>query len=150
LGRNSETAILLEKLASTYVGPLTIAKDAADYFSGSPQKILERPDTLFVISLAQLQKLARSAHFPKAFTFGMDLIHLVDTLHAFTAQYQAKIIVKHLDHIAVAVDGMISTTKLDEEQEIWRVNTAAQATVWWLQNPSKAFEALTTSIHEIL
>jgi hypothetical protein len=149
LGRNSETAILLEKFAEKYSGQLTVTKDAADYFTSAPQKILERPDTAFVISLAQLQKLAASAKFPQAFTFGMDLLHLVETLHEFTEKYQANIIVKHLENILVAANGQVSSTKLAEDKEIWRVPTASHASVWWLQNPAKPFEALTTAVYEI-
>jgi NAD(P)H-hydrate repair Nnr-like enzyme with NAD(P)H-hydrate dehydratase domain len=148
LGRNSETAILLEKFAASFAGQLVVAKDAADYFTSSPQKILERPDTTLVISLAQLQKLARMAKFPQAFTFGMDLLHLVDRLHKFTQQYQTNIIVKHLENIIVAANGQVSTTKLATDQDIWRVKTAAHASVWWLQNPGKTFEALTTAVYE--
>ncbi len=148
LGRNSETAILLEKFIEKYSGQLTITKDAADYFSNTPQKILHRPNTSFVISLAQLQKLAAAAKFHKAITFGMDLLHLVEALHEFTKEFPADIVVKHLENILVASGGQVSTTKLSADKEIWRVQTAAHASVWWLQNPGKPFEALTTAVHE--
>ena len=105
LGRNSETAILLEKCAEKYHGQLTLTKDAADYFTVAPQKILVRPNTLFVISLAQLQKLAASAKFTSAITFSMDLLRLVDTLHEITIQFPVHIIVKHLDKLIVASEG---------------------------------------------
>jgi hypothetical protein len=146
LGRNSETAIVLEKFAEKYSGRLTITKDAADYFTSSPQKILNRPETTFVISLAQLQKIAAYAGFTTAFTFKMDLLHVVDTLRKFTLQFPVNIVVKHLENLIVAVNGQVSTTKLSEEKEIWRIETAATSSVWWLQNPSKTFEALTTAV----
>ncbi len=101
---------------------------------------------MLVLSFAQLQKMASSARFATAFTFDMDFLRLIDSLHEFTAQYKVEIIVKHLQTIYVAVKGQVSTTKLDSDQDIWRVKTAAKATVWRLQNPSKAFEALTTSV----
>jgi hypothetical protein len=148
LGRNAETAILLEQFASKYAGQLTLTKDAVDYFAQTAASLLERPETTLVLSLAQLQQLARSARFAQPFTFGMDFLRLVDTLHAFTEHCAAHIIVKHLDTMFVAVNGQVSTTKLSEDVEIWRVATAAQAAVWWLQNPSKPFEALTTAVYE--
>jgi hypothetical protein len=40
----------------------------------------------------------------------------------------------------------VSTTRLTTDKEIWRVDTAAAATVWWLQHKEKAFEALTTAV----
>jgi hypothetical protein len=146
LGRNSETAIALEKLAEKYTGQLTITKDAADYFTSSTQKVMMRPNTLFVVSLAQLQKLAQSASFPHAFTFNMDLLHLVETLHTFTDTYPLSVIVKHLETILVAHNGQVSSTKLKEDVETWRVHAASRAAVWWLQTPNKSFEALTTSL----
>lgn len=146
LGRNSETAILLEKFADKYKGQLTATCDAADYFTSAPSMILTRPDTLWVISLAQLQKLAISAKFTTAFTFDMDILRFVDALHEFTLQHPLLIIVKHLGNIFVAVDGRISSTRLKSELPVWRLKTASHAAVWWLQNPGKPFEALTTSL----
>lgn len=63
IGRNSETAILLEKFTDLYHGQLTITKDAVDYFTALPQALLARPETTLVLSFAQLQKLATNAHF---------------------------------------------------------------------------------------
>ena len=146
MGRNSETAILLEKFAETYTGQLTITKDAADYFTSSSQKVAGRPDTLFVISLAQLQKLALSTGYTEPFTFTMDLLHLVETLHDFTITYQMSVIVKHLDTIFVAHRGHVSTTKLNLDEDVWRLPAATRAAVWWLQNPNQSFEALSTAI----
>jgi hypothetical protein len=145
-GRNSETAILLEACVTKYSGPLTLTKDTVDYFAGSPVALLNRPDTLLVLSFAQLQKLASSARFTTAFTFDMDFLRLIDALHELTAQHQPSIIVKHLESIFVAVNGQVSSTKLTEDLEVWRVKTAAHATVWWLQNPAKPFEAMTVSL----
>jgi ADP-dependent NAD(P)H-hydrate dehydratase / NAD(P)H-hydrate epimerase len=145
LGRNSETAILLEKFAEKYFGQLTITRDAADYFTSTPEIVLQRPDTLFVISLAQLQKLALTASFTQAFTFNMDLLRLIETLHNFTEAYQLSVIVKHLDNVFVAHHGQVSSTKLEQEEEIWRLTAASRAAVWWLQTPNQSFEALTMS-----
>lgn len=145
LGRNSETAILLEQFITKFTGRLTITKDAADYFIKSPRLLLGRDKILLVLSFSQLQKLASNSHFSSAFTFDMDFLRLVDSLHDFTIQHPVNIIVKHLQTLFVAVNGQISTTKLEQGQEIWRVNVAASASTWWLQNPTKRFEALTTS-----
>ena len=146
LGHNSETAVLLERLPQEYQGQLTITKDAIDYFTAAPTPVLERPDTLLVLSFAQLQKLAISGHSPQAFTFSMDLLRLIESLHEFTLRHETAIIVKHLENILVAADGQVSTTKLDKDLPTWRVQTAARAAVWWLQNQAKPFEALTTAV----
>lgn len=150
LGRNSETAIALERFTASYHGLCTITKDAADYFTQAPERILKRPDTLLVISMAQLQKLATQSHFKQSFTFGMNLLQLIEALHEFTRLHETYIITKHLDTLFVAVDGMVSTTKTASDRDIWRVTTAATASVWWLQNTSKPFAALTTAMVEKL
>lgn len=146
LGRNSETAIVIEKFVTKYSGQLTITKDSIDYFTNGSVILLERSDTTLVISFAQLQKLAVQAKFPLAFTFEMDLIRLVDTLHQFTERYPVAIVTKHLDNFIVAVNGQVSTTRLTKPQDIWRVKISAHTSVWWLQHPAQQFEALSTAI----
>lgn len=145
-GHNSETAVLLEKFAQDYDGLLTLTQDSIDYFTSAGDSVVRRPKTLLALSFAQLQKLAAGAHFTAPFTFDMDMLHLVDTLHDFTRQFSAHVIVKHLPTVFAAADGQVSTTKLEKDMEIWRVRTAADAAVWWMQNPDKPFEALTTSL----
>jgi hypothetical protein len=146
LGRNSETAVLLEETVKKYSGQLTLTKDAVDYFTNSPSALLLRPSTLIVLSFAQLQKLAASARYIKAFTFDMDLLRLIEQLHDFSQLHPIAIITKHLDNILVAYNGLVSSTKLNEDIDPWRVTSAASAAVWWLQNPSQTFESLTTSL----
>ena len=148
LGRNSETAIVLEKFAGTYRGQLTLTKDAADYGIASPQSLLKRQDTTLVLTIAQLQKLGTALHLPKAFTFGMDLLRLVEALHYITYQFDINLIVKQQDYSVVASSGKVSTTKLAVENEYWRIKLAANASVWWLQNPSKIFESLSTAVYQ--
>jgi hypothetical protein len=148
-GRNSETAILLEKFIDKYSGRLALTKDSTDYFINTPGPLLNRQNSLLVVSFAQLQKLATNAHFPIALTFEMDFLRLVDALHEFTQKHQPAIVVKHLQTIFVAVNGQVSTTKLADDLDIWRVKTAAHAAVWWLQNPSKSFESMTTALVDI-
>jgi NAD(P)H-hydrate repair Nnr-like enzyme with NAD(P)H-hydrate dehydratase domain len=145
-GRNSETAILLEQFVQKYPGLLTLTKDAADYFTKAPAGLLARDNTLLTISFAQLQKIAAKGGFVTAFTFDMDFLQLVEALHEFTQKYQASVIVKHLQTVFVAVDGQVSTTKLTEDIDVWRVKTATHASVWWLQNPNKPFETLTAAL----
>lgn len=150
LGRNSETAILLEQLMLKYQGQLTFTKDGVDYVNSAIQPALERPKTLLVLSFSQLQRLATQAHFDTAFTFEMDFLRLISTLHEFTLKHNIYLITQHLDNYLVAVNGQVSTTKLSEEQSVWRVSMAASAAVWWLQNPDKPFEALTTACQAVV
>lgn len=145
-GRNSETAVVLEHFTLKHTGAVTITRDAVDYFTENAAAIIDRPDTLLVLSFAQLQKLAVNAKFTTAFTFSMDLVHLVAALHEFTTKHPISVITKHHDILIVATGGQVSTTALNHPQEVWRVQTAAHAAVWWLQHPRKPFEALTSAV----
>ncbi|HSH55991.1 MAG TPA: hypothetical protein VK983_04155 [Candidatus Limnocylindrales bacterium] len=146
LGRNSETAILLEKFAKHYTAQLTIAGAATEYFINTPSNILERPDTLLILSFGQLQKLAVAARSTSAFTSDMDLLRFVDILHDFSTSLQLYLITEHLGNVFIAVKGQVSSTRLNGLESGWQTKAAARAATWWLQNPSKPFEALTTSI----
>lgn len=146
LGRNSETAILIEKFLAKSSLATTLTKDAVDYATAAPQTVVDRQNTLLVLSLSQLQRLGTAAKFVKPISFSMDLLHLVEWLHDFTSAHKNYITVKYLDHILVAADGKVSNTVLKEEKPVWRVETAACASVWWLQNPTKPFESITASI----
>lgn len=147
LGRNSETALLLEKyLQKCSQTLLTLTKDAVDYFMETPETLLTRPSTTLVLSFAQLQKLASRFGHNDPFTFDMGLVQLAQILHDLSKYTAAGIMVKYLEYICVAVGGQVSTTQFIEDTDIWRVKYAASAATWWLQNPSKQFEALTTSV----
>ncbi|HSW37036.1 MAG TPA: NAD(P)H-hydrate dehydratase [Candidatus Saccharimonadales bacterium] len=147
-GKNSETAILLEKLLEKYHGQLTLCGDALDYFINSPQNLFQRSATSLVPSFEQLQKLAQHANFLQAFTSKTDLLHMVDKLHGFSLEHQAAIVINHLENTMVAVDGQVSTTKQGNAMHS-NIKTATHAAVWWLQNPVKPFEAVTTGCFDI-
>lgn len=146
IGRNSETTVLLESFMEKHRGQITVTKDAADVFCQQPLPILHRPDTLLVIAMGQLRRLGTEAHFHRAFTSEMGVVQLVEALHEFTEQFALHVITRHQGQFIVAINGRVSTTKADEEQQVWRLQAAANASVWWLQNPSKPFEALTMAV----
>ena len=144
LGRNSETAIVLEKFLFKTNVPVTITKDALDYLLETP--LLSRPDTLVVATTGQLQKLAASVATTTPITSSMDLLRMIDALHELSSAYPAIILTQHADSYMVAAGGQVSTSKLAAPQTIWRTKAAAHAAVWWLQHPQKPFEAITTSV----
>lgn len=146
LGRNSETTILLEKYVSKYTGFLTITRDSADYFMPMSEAIINRLNTTLVINLSQLQKLARELKFDTPFLLGMGVVMLAQALHKFTKTYPVNIVTKELNNIVVASQGRVSSTKLDEDKEFWRAEIATKNTVFWIQNTSKPFEAITSSL----
>jgi ADP-dependent NAD(P)H-hydrate dehydratase / NAD(P)H-hydrate epimerase len=148
LGRNSETAIVLEKFLDKYKGPATLSKDAADYVIALAEKTAGRQNTILVVSVAQLQKFAVAVKFHQPFKFGMDLTQLIRNLHEFTKLHEVSIVIKHGENIVAAYQGQVCTIKVIPDREVWRVQVAAYAAVWQLQNPNKPFEALSLAIHQ--
>lgn len=145
-GRNSETAIAYERFVQEYAGQLTVTRDAVDLLKNSTQMLVERPDTLLVVSFAQLQKIFQNVYYPKILTFSMQLAGLVESLHKFTITYPVTIMVLHKDYLVIASGGAITTTEWGNPMAIWRGTVATGAACYWLWNPKKPLEATTTSV----
>ena len=73
-----------------------------------------------------------------------DIVHL---LHDWTSGNPGQIITKHADNIIVASSGQVSTTP-EKEESRWQIELPAYVSVWWLQNPQKPFEALTSASYQ--
>ena len=145
-GRNSETAIVYEDFIQSYSGQLTMTRDAIDLVKHSSQIIIERPDTLLVMSFAQLQKLFQLVYYPKVLTFSMQMTSLVEALHKFTITYPVSITVLFREQLIVASRGEITSTPWENPMAIWRGSVAAKASVYWLWTPKKTLESVTSSL----
>lgn len=145
-GRNSETAIVYERLLAAYPEMTSvITRDAVDLIKSIWPQLLLRDRTVFVITFAQLQKLFQSVFYPKTVLFSMQLTTLVEALHKFTVTYPATIVTFHHNQLIVAKDGQVSTTPWDDPMRIWRGSVATAASVYALQH-AKIFQAITVSI----
>lgn len=147
-GRNSETAILYEHFLQDYAGQLTITRDAVDLIKNGSAGLVERPNTLLIVSFAQLQKLFQSVYYPKILTFSMQLTSLVEALHKFTTTYPIALTVLHKDYLLVAEGGNVTSTEWQNPMAIWRGNVATKAACYWLWNPSSALKSVTASLIE--
>ena len=145
-GRNSETAVLYSNLIRDYTGNLILTRDAVDLVKNDTPSLVERPSTTLVVSFAQLQKIFQAVYYPKILTFSMQLMQLVEAVHKFTITYPVTLVVLHHETLVVAHDGEVTTTKWDNPLAIWRGETAARASVYWLWNPEKPLEAISASL----
>lgn len=149
MGRNSETAIVIEKFTNKYAGPIVYSTDSVDYLLSTESLAgvaLDREATTIVADFPQLQKLFIAAHSPRALTSTMDIVRFVEGLHLFTLQHQAGIVTRFADRLFVTVEGQVADTPTTLSHDTWQTITAAHAAVWWMQNPSKPFAALTSSL----
>ena len=145
-GRNSETAILYEKLLDQTEKPITITRDAVDLLKSTYSKLAERPNALLVLSFAQAQKLFSGVYYPKILTFSMPLAAFVDALHKFTLTYPVALVILHNENLIVAHEGKVSSTPWTDNMAIWRGNTATRAASYWIWSPNQVFKAATTSL----
>lgn len=146
LGRNSETSVMLDSFVDKYKGPLTITQDGLDYFLSDPVAILGRPESQVAADMAQLQKMVTNSRVGLTIKHDMGLMMLVDSLQKFSAALPAAIITDYQSNLIVAHRGRISTTK--HESKLGLVTKiAAAASVFWLQNPSKQFEACSAAAY---
>ena len=144
-GRSSETTVVYDDFIASYGGWITLTRDAADLVRRSAPTMVERPNTLYVLSFAQLQKLFQDVYYPKILTFSMQLSQLVENLHKFTLSYPVTILTLHQGQLVIAHDGKVVTRKWDSPMAIWRGQTAARAASYLLWHP-KPLEAIAASI----
>lgn len=142
IGRNSETGMAVEAFLGKFDGPLVLSGDSLELFWTDASVCLDRASTTLVLDFKNLQKLASNAKFTKPFTSFMNLDNLATSLDELSRQHQACMEVYVNKNVLVACHGKVSVTKAD----LPPAKLAAAAAVWWLQNPDKPFEAVTTSI----
>ena len=143
-GRNSETAMSFEALLESD-SRVVITRDAVDLLMPAMGRFVDRENTTFVISFAQLQKIFQSVYYPKIISFSMQLLQLVETLHKFTITYPVTIVTFHQNQLILARDGQIITQEFDQPMAIWRGITATRAATYLLWNPTKPLEAIAAS-----
>ncbi len=146
-GRNSETAIVYEQLIAAFPDKLTfVTRDSADLLKGAWPTLLQHDKAVFIITLAQLQKLFQEVYYPKTVLFSMQLTNLVEALHKFTITYPAMVVVFHNNQLVAAQGGRVTSTPWEEPMMIWRGSVAAKAATYVVHHPSNLLSAATASL----
>lgn len=138
-GKNSETAILLETFIGKYHGQLVITGDSLDYFFKNYQLLLNRPKTFVAADLSGLQKVLAGKVFFKHSVELAQLVELLSEASNGTSMIPATLL---NGQAVVAAGGRVSSTPT----KLSLTEIAARAAVFWLQTPSKPFEAITSSV----
>jgi hypothetical protein len=141
LANNSETSILFEKFIEKYNDALIIAGDAFDFTNHFWSKLLKNNKVTFVLDFNRLQKLSMISGLTKPITSTTTLVNLVENLHEMTELTHANLIIEYSDFIIVASQGYVSTTKIENKNNL-QIKLAANAAIWYMQNINKTFEAL--------
>lgn len=145
-GRNSETAMAFERLLGSPTH-LVITRDAVDLLMQTMTNLVNRDNTVLVVSFAQLQKIFQSVYYPKILSFSMQLLQLVEALHKFTTTYPITIVTFHQSQLIVSHDGKVISQDFDQPMAIWRGVTATKAATYLLWNPKQPLEAIATSFN---
>ena len=149
IGRNSETAVVMESIANNILGIQIYTRDSLEYFSTHPENIFNRDETLLVLSLSQLQKMLIELKAGTPVTFDMGVVKLSQLLSELTLTYKVTLMTQYGAAILVAHRGRGVITSLPSIPQKWRLKSAAAAAVWWIQNPSKPLEALATALTQV-
>lgn len=150
LGRNSETALLLQEILSFYRLPTVITKDAINYLYTDTRSALDNDQLVAVLSLSQLQKMLKTALWPSAVQFKMNTSQLVELLHDLTTKKQLSIVTAHNQQLIVASGGKVSTTAISVfEDDMWQLEVASNAAVQLLHYKQVDFyKVLTHAVFE--
>jgi NAD(P)H-hydrate repair Nnr-like enzyme with NAD(P)H-hydrate dehydratase domain len=146
-GRNSETAIVLDRFLNEYKGQVTLQHDALDYFWTADSPVFARPKTTIITNLGKLQKFAKNNRPETPVLHSMSVKSLVELLHDWTTETEVSVLTKQADYFVAAVSGLASTTPSTSELA-WQTELGARAAVWQLQQPSKPFAAITTAVYD--
>ncbi|HUA13007.1 MAG TPA: hypothetical protein VL989_00690 [Candidatus Sulfotelmatobacter sp.] len=150
LGKNSETAVLMEKVLDKYSSWLVLAGDAVDSLSLNSAKLSARPKTLLVLNISQLQKIAITLKSPRAFTSRLPLSNFVNVTHEFMEGKQANIVIIRGDQV-IAADNkrVVSTSLASPTPDINLVKVAAYCAAWLAMPTSSALETVASAIAQI-
>lgn len=148
-GRNSETAVLLEKFIQKFDGQLVVAGDGIDPFLQTHSILLKRPGTLCAIEFSKLQKLSKNNFPDPPLLNSSELPKITGTLDTVTSSGNVGFLTEHGGHIVVSLSGRSSVTPLTAEDN-WQVPLPAYAAVWRLHQPVRPFEAITTAVWEYI
>jgi len=148
IGKNSETSILVDELSKLNI-PKTFVNDCVEPFINSPQYILSDISCLLVPSFSQLQKISQSIKSPYALTSTLEIAQLAEKLYLFTKDKSAGLITEHNKTIYFSRNGEVVTTKFEHTNN-WSLAVATEASVWWIQNPAKMYEAVSTAISQAI
>ncbi len=143
-GHNSETAIVIEKILGTKL-PLVLTGDSIDNYLAGPRNLAQRNNLLIVTTFAKLQKITTNLRLEKPLTTRMDQVHLQAALNTLSIKYPMMVALIHEDKVFVTQKGKISITQITKDTSLEN-KVAAHASVWWMQNPTKPFEAISTSV----
>lgn len=144
MGSNSETEVLIEQFVAKYSGLLIINASVLDSYL-LVEQIMNRPNTVIILTLAELQKLVIKLKSTAAVKSDISLVNLIELLHQLTTNKNVFLLTALTNNLILAHAGNIITQKYSDSKD-WQNKLCAYAAVWAIQNKNKLFEALSVSL----
>lgn len=146
-GDNSESTLLITRLLSAAPDHRFILGDGmVQTLSADISTVRSQSRRLWVLSFSGLQKLAQLIENEMGFRSDMGLRPLVLALKSVQADIGQPIVTIYEDTIIVAASGKITTTKRPSQPD--PAMLAGTMAVWWMQQPDKTLQALTSAAWE--
>lgn len=130
LSNNSETTILAEGLVRETHRSAIVVGEAAETLKHVLADLAAAPDTLFILSLSQLFKLANALELPTRVA-RTDLAGRLEIIETIAAACRASFLI-HGQELVAATAGQLILTEAAELPEAALAGTAA---AFWVQNP---------------
>ena len=135
-GANAETSALFETfLRENFDQSITVTRDAVDSLIRSAEEILNYPKLHLVLSISQLQKLARNVYYPRIITLSQGPAQIAETLHKFSLTFPTSITLWHAGQLFFAKNGTVFSQDFAQPMRVWSGEVAVRETVWsiWSQ-----------------
>lgn len=143
---NSETAILIESIVRKTELPIVITQEAISILKFNPDLITGNPNVLVVSTMPGIFELANNHHIPMAIKPNTGVMGKMQIIEQLVQISKCQYFVADQE-VVVAADGKFSLTKLETSLSQNSSIPIGVASVFWVQNPNKAFDALTTAAY---
>lgn len=143
LGKNSETTTVLDGYLLRCIAPVAITENALASIALPRDQLLTRP-IILIVGQKNLQKLGSLLNLTTPITSDIGAAKLAEILHEITKDKKGSIVAEYSDQCWISAAGQVSSTPA--KKPVDQIALAANAAVWAMQNPTKIFEALTTSL----
>ena len=146
-GNNSETAILLERLAEDARVSRIFYGDALTALGFIVGDLVQSDNHLFIVTMAQLFKIAGKLEVGIHIERDSGLLNKLQIIANVVAAGHASYVILGSD-IVVASGGQMSVTPLSRrDTPALQVAAAALLATSWTQNPARRYEGLTTGAY---
>jgi NAD(P)H-hydrate repair Nnr-like enzyme with NAD(P)H-hydrate dehydratase domain len=145
LSNNSESAILAESILDRYQGPVILCHEALPLAKHRPELITRRHNGLIIATMPEVFTLAANLNVPIKIK-DSGVVSKVEIMHQVASASQNNYLLLGKD-LLVAAESQLSVTSAVSAMDFFLNASIAVSAVWFTQNSSNRFAALTTAAY---